>query len=31
LAAYRQYWLQSIVEYMAEKGIKREFDIRELS
>ncbi|KRY97295.1 hypothetical protein T4B_7786, partial [Trichinella pseudospiralis] len=28
LAAYRQYWLQSIVEYMAKKGIKREFDIR---
>ncbi|KRZ17454.1 Histone acetyltransferase ESA1, partial [Trichinella pseudospiralis] len=31
LAAYRRYWLQSIVEYMAQKGTKREFDISELS
>ncbi|KRZ00922.1 Histone acetyltransferase ESA1 [Trichinella pseudospiralis] len=30
LAAYRQYWLQSIVEYMAKKGTKRQFDITEL-
>ncbi|KRZ08106.1 Histone acetyltransferase ESA1 [Trichinella pseudospiralis] len=30
LAAYRQYWLQSIVEYMAQKGTKRQFDITEL-
>ncbi|KRZ35860.1 hypothetical protein T4C_9645 [Trichinella pseudospiralis] len=30
LAAYRRYWLQSIVEYMAQKGTKWQFDIIEL-
>ncbi|KRY64148.1 hypothetical protein T4A_13924 [Trichinella pseudospiralis] len=30
LAAYRHYWLQSIVEYMAQKGTKRQFDTTEL-
>ncbi|KRZ01255.1 hypothetical protein T4B_6293, partial [Trichinella pseudospiralis] len=29
-AAYRQYMLQSIVEYMAEKGTNWQFDIIEL-
>ncbi|KRY81407.1 Histone acetyltransferase ESA1 [Trichinella pseudospiralis] len=30
LAAYQRYWLQSIVEYMAQKGTKWQFDIIEL-
>ncbi|KRZ00240.1 hypothetical protein T11_17912, partial [Trichinella zimbabwensis] len=27
LAAYRRYWLQRIMDYMAQKGTKRQFDI----
>ncbi|KRZ73392.1 hypothetical protein T10_7263 [Trichinella papuae] len=27
LAAYRRYWLQRIVDYMTQKGTKRQFDI----
>ncbi|KRZ09235.1 Histone acetyltransferase ESA1 [Trichinella zimbabwensis] len=31
LAAYWRYWLQRIMDYMAQKGTKRQFDIVELS
>ncbi|KRY97637.1 putative MYST-like histone acetyltransferase 1, partial [Trichinella zimbabwensis] len=27
LAAYWRYWLQRIMDYMAQKGTKRQFDI----
>ncbi|KRZ63688.1 hypothetical protein T10_4145, partial [Trichinella papuae] len=27
LAAYRRYWLLTIVDYMAQKGTKRQFKI----
>ncbi|KRY56080.1 Histone acetyltransferase KAT7 [Trichinella britovi] len=31
LMAYRRYWLRIIVDYMVQKGTKRQFDIVELS